>query len=63
MILMLDIHFTRVSDLVTADHIITTPPTAPASATGAAVSSHRLVIFGYQLTQLSGFGSAVPARY
>ena len=24
MILMLDIHFTRVSDLVTADHIITT---------------------------------------
>jgi transglutaminase-like putative cysteine protease len=27
MILMLNIHFTRVSDLVIADHIITTPPT------------------------------------
>ena len=27
MILMLNIHFTRVSDLLIADHIITTPPT------------------------------------
>jgi hypothetical protein len=27
MILMLNIHFTRVSDLIIADHIITTPPT------------------------------------
>ena len=27
MILMLNIHFTRVSDLVIADHIITSPPT------------------------------------
>jgi hypothetical protein len=27
MILMLNIHFTRVSDLVIADHIVTSPPT------------------------------------
>ena len=32
MILMLDIHFTHFSDLVTADHIIITPPIATAHA-------------------------------
>jgi len=48
MILTLNVHFTRVSDVLIADHIITSPPTrisayATASETCAAGSSPRRV--------------------